>query len=619
MYCVKKVTQDLTWVGGNDRRLALFEGIYPVPNGVSYNSYLLKDEKNVLFDTADKAVLLQLMENTEHVLGGETLDYIVVHHMEPDHSYALGELLKRYPKAKLVCNKKALDMINAFFDIDLIDRAHIVNEGDALSTGKHELMFINAPMVHWPEVMMTYDKTDGILFSADVFGAFGALNGAVFSDETESFAEYMNEARRYYTNIVGKYGAQVQAVLKKMSAPDINMICPLHGFVIRNHIGDFIEKYSKWSTYTPEENGVMIAYASIYGNTENTAEILAARLREKGIKTVLFDVSVTHFSKIISASFMYSHLVFASVTYNGAVFPVMESLLREIAAHNIQNRTVAFIENGSWAPVSAKLMKTILEPLKNITYLEEKISVKSSIKASQLSDIDMLSEGINSSIGDVRKTENENVDKSAFFKLSYGLFVLTAKTAKKDNGCIINTASQITSAPAVISIAVNKTNETCKMIEKTGIFNISVLTKSAPFEIFKRFGFQSGRDTDKFVDFENTARSENGLLYITKDVNAFFSASVISTIDCGTHTVFLAEIKQSKILSEEESATYEYYHKNIKKSPVGETKKGFVCRVCGYVYEGDTLPEEFVCPICKHGAEDFEPVKHFEEVNAKNE
>lgn len=394
MYCTKSVAPDLTWIGGNDRRLAMFEGVYSVPRGVSYNSYLLKDEKTVLFDTVDKAVSKVFFENLSHTLGGRPLDYIIVQHMEPDHAATLEETALRYPEAKIICSAKTLVMIKQFFDFDAEGRAQTVAEGETLSTGRHELHFLMAPMVHWPEVMVTYDTMDKILFSADAFGCFGALNGAIFADEVDFERDYMDEARRYYTNIVGKYGVQVQALLKKASAIDIEMICPLHGFVWRKDLGTFIEKYSLWSSYTPEEKGVMIAYASIYGNTENAAEIIACRLRDRGIKTVMFDVSVTPASEIIAASFKYSHLLFASVTYNAGIFVTMEALISDLTAHNIQNRTVAVVENGSWAPTSGKLIRTELEKCKNMHILNETLRLKSSLKESQLEELESLAEAL---------------------------------------------------------------------------------------------------------------------------------------------------------------------------------------------------------------------------------
>lgn len=398
MYCLRKITDDLTWVGGNDRRLAMFEGVYSVPDGVSYNSYLMMDEKTVLFDTVDKAISKVFFENLTEMLGERPLDYLVVHHMEPDHSFTLEEVVLRYPNLKIICNTKIVTMIKQFFDFDIDSRAIIVKEGDVFSTGKHQLKFYMAPMVHWPEVMMTYDTTDGILFSADAFGCFGALNGAIFADEVDFQQNYMKEARRYYANIIGKYGSQVQAVLKKIASLDIRLLCPLHGFVWRKDIDQYVEKYERWSSYTPEEEGVVIAYASIYGNTENAAEILAARLWDRGIKAVMFDVSVTPASDIITSAFQYSHLVFASTTYNNGIFVSMEALIFDIVAHNLQNRTVAVIENGSWAPVSGKLIRAELEKCKNMNILENKLSIKSSLKKNQMIEIDAIVDAIEETI-----------------------------------------------------------------------------------------------------------------------------------------------------------------------------------------------------------------------------
>ena len=398
MYCTKKIASDLVWVGANDRRLAMFEGVYSVPAGVSYNSYLLTDEKTVLFDTVDKAVSRTFFENLEHELGGRPLDYVIVHHMEPDHSATLSELLLRHPETTVVCNDKTAVMIAQFFGKDAVKNMQLVKEGDVLSAGAHELTFYLAPMIHWPEVMMTYDKSAHTLFTADAFGVFGALNGAIFADEVDFDRDYLKEARRYYTNIVGKYGVQVQNLFKKIAGLDIQMLCPLHGFVWRRDLGYILEKYNLWSTYTPEDKGVMIAYASIYGNTENAAEILASKLRERGVRTAMYDVSVTPASDIIAECFRWSHLVFASATYNGGIFVTMDELLRDIAAHNLQKRTVAFMENGTWAPVSARQMAAILALLKNMTVLEQSVAIRSSLTEGQLAEIealaDVIAEGI---------------------------------------------------------------------------------------------------------------------------------------------------------------------------------------------------------------------------------
>ena len=629
MHSIKKITDDLIWVGANDRRLAMFEGVYSVPYGVSYNSYLLMDEKTVLFDTVDKAVSHRFLENVTFALDGRSLDYLVLQHMEPDHSAAIEDLLIRYPDVKVVCNAKTLTLLNQFFDIDI--DAQIVKENDTLNTGKHCLNFVMAPMVHWPEVMVTYDSTDKILFSADAFGTFGALNGAIFADEVDFDTEYMSEARRYYTNIVGKYGAQVQSLLTKASALDIEMICPLHGFVWRKKLSDIISRYVLWSTYQPEENGVMIAYASVYGNTENAAEILAGLLRDKGIKAVMFDVSVTPASEIISAAFKWSHLVFASTTYNAGIFVTMEDLVNDLVAHNIQNRTVGIIENGSWAATSGGLIKGKFEKCKAVNVLEQCVSIKSGLKKTQLSELDAMAEAIAAdiaSLGDGSGSvdggtvggadagagvgaDGGSVDPKAMFKFSYGLFVLTAMDDSKDNGCIINTAIQVTSSPNRISIAVNKTNFTHDMIIKTESFNISILSTDAQFRIFEQFGFHSGRDTDKFVDCGYDDRTTNGVRYVPESTNCVISGKVKDSYDYGTHTLFIADVTEAIVLSNEPSVTYQYYFDNIKPKPQPhkDKLKGFVCKICGYVYEGDSLPDDFICPLCKHGAVDFEPIK----------
>ena len=612
MHHAISIREDLFWVGGNDRRLTLFENVFPIPRGVSYNAYVLLDEKTVLFDTVDKSVSGVFFESLAHVLAGRKLDYLIVNHMEPDHAATMEELVLRYPEVTIVTNAKAVAMIRQFFLFDVDARCKVVAEGDTLTTGRHTLAFLMAPMVHWPEAMVTYDATTKTLFSADAFGTFGALSGNLFADEVDFERDWLDDARRYYVNIVGKYGTQVQALLKKAATVDIDMICPLHGPVWRTNLSWFIEKYQKWSTYTPEDNAVMIAYASVYGNTENAANILASKLAARGVKKIaMYDVSATHPSVIVSEAFRCSHLVFASTTYNAGIFCNMETALLDIAAHNLQNRTVALIENGSWAATAGKLMAELLGKLKNITVLDNKLTIKSSLKEGQLAALDGLADAIAASL----KKEAEpaptpaQVESNAMFKLSYGLFVLTARDGAKDNGCIINTAQQLTSAPMRISITVNKANYTHDMIEKTGAFNISVLTEGAPFGLFKQYGFQSGRTADKLSGGE--PRTENGIAYLSEHANAVISGKVISTVDCGTHTLFIADVAEAHVLSAEPSVTYAYYFAHIKPKPqpAAEKKKGFVCKICGYVYEGETLPPDFICPLCKHGAEDFEPLQ----------
>lgn len=399
MHCVKKVTDDLYWIGGSDRRLALFENVYPIPRGVSYNSYVLLDEKTVLLDTVDASISGLFFENLEYVLNGRTLDYLIVNHMEPDHCAVIGDVVRRYPDVKLVCNAKTVPMLKQFFNFPVEDRTVIVKEMDTLCTGKHTFAFVMAPMVHWPEAMVSYDTVDKILFSADGFGTFGAINGNLFADEVNFERDWLDDARRYFINIVGKYGVQVQNLLKKAATLEIKMICPLHGPVWRENLGWFIEKYDTWSSYKPEDQAVMIAYASIYGNTENAAEILASKLADKGVKNIaMYDVSVTDPSVIVSESFRCSHLVFAAPSYNGGIFTKMETVLSELKAHSLQNRTVAIMENGTWAPVAGRQMREIFAGMKNIELLEEGVTIRSAVKEVQEESLEALAEKIASSL-----------------------------------------------------------------------------------------------------------------------------------------------------------------------------------------------------------------------------
>lgn len=399
MHCVKKVTDDLYWIGGSDRRLALFENVYPIPRGVSYNSYVLLDEKTVLLDTVDASISGLFFENLEYVLNGRTLDYLIVNHMEPDHCAVIGDVVRRYPDVKLVCNAKTVPMLKQFFNFPVEDRTVIVKEMDTLCTGKHTFAFVMAPMVHWPEAMVSYDTVDKILFSADGFGTFGAINGNLFADEVNFERDWLDDARRYFINIVGKYGVQVQNLLKKAATLEIKMICPLHGPVWRENLGWFIEKYDTWSSYKPEDQAVMIAYASIYGNTENAAEILASKLADKGVKNIaMYDVSVTDPSVIVSESFRCSHQVFAAPSYNGGIFTKMETVLSELKAHSLQNRTVAIMENGTWAPVAGRQMREIFASMKNIELLEEGVTIRSAVKEAQEASLEALAEKIASSL-----------------------------------------------------------------------------------------------------------------------------------------------------------------------------------------------------------------------------
>ncbi len=613
MHCVKKIQEDLYWIGGSDRRLALFENIYPIPRGVSYNAYVVLDEKTILLDTVDRSVSDLFFENLEHVLCGRKLDYLVVNHMEPDHCATMAEVVRRHPEVTIIGNYKTIPMIRNFFDFDVDSRAMVIKEFDTLCTGKHTFTFVMAPMVHWPEAMVTYDVTTKTLFSADAFGTFGALGGNLFADEVNFETEWLDDARRYFTNIVGKYGTQVQALLKKAATIEIDMICPLHGPVWRKNIGWFLDKYQHWSRYEPEETAVMIAYGSIYGNTENAAEILASELADRGVRNVaLYDVSATHPSVIVAEAFRCSHLVFASSTYNAGIFSPMETVLTDLAAHNLQNRTVGIIQNGSWAPTSGDLMRQKIASMKKMTILDAAVDIQSSVKDAQRQQLQALADAIVDSMPKAQVIDHsEQIEPNAFFKLSYGLFVLTTNDGKRDNGCIINTVTQLTDTPKRVTIAVNKQNYTHDTLLKTGVFNVSVLSEDAPFKVFQQFGFCSGRDTDKFSGFAYAERSENGLLRLNRYADAFLSCKVIDSYDYGTHTLFVADVTEARVLSNQPPITYAYYFANTKPKPQPpeEGVTGWVCKICGYVYEGDVLPADFICPLCKHGAADFERLK----------
>ena len=616
MHCVRHVADNLIWVGANDRRLAMFEGVYSVPDGVSYNSYLLLDKQTVLFDTVDKAVRERFLENLTHGLAGRPLDYLILQHIEPDHSAAVEDVVARYPGVTLVLNSKSANFVKQFFNLDSSVKMLIVKEGDSLNTGEHTLHFAMAPMVHWPEVMVTYDSKTRTLFSADAFGCFGALNGALFADEVDFKRDYLDEARRYYTNIVGKYGPQTQAVLNKAAGLEIDTICPLHGFVWRKNLNEIIAPYKLWAAYEPEVSGVMIAYASVYGNTENAAEILSTKLREAGIKTVMFDVSVTPASEIVAAAFKWSHLVFASTTYNAGIFVTMEALIYDLVAHNIQNRTVALIENGSWASTSGQLMKDKLAGCKNMRFIGDIVSIVSAVKGDKLAEIEGLAKALVQSFPAkpqaVVDAPPSGVDMDTMWRIPYGLYLVSARDGERDNGCIVNTVAQVTVSPLQIAVSISKDSLTHDMVAKTGCLAVSVLSNSAPFAIFEHFGLKSGRAQNKFEDMAHLwsssfARADNGLYVLTNHANAIITAKVVTATDCVTHTIFIAEIDQAQILNDEPSCSYEYYLESIKPKPQPpkEGQTGYICKICGYIYEGEDLPSDFICPLCKHGVADF--------------
>ena len=594
-----KITEDIVYIGVNDHKVDLFEGQYPVKNGMSYNSYLLLDEKVAVFDTVDIGFTHEWLDNLQAALGGRAPDYLIVQHMEPDHSANIGSFLKVYPDATVVATAKAFVMMEQFFGTGFAQNRIVAENGATLSLGKHTLTFVFAPMVHWPEVMVTYDSTDKVLFSADGFGKFGAL------DREE---DWLDEARRYYIGIVGKYGAQVQALLKKASALDISIICPLHGPVLKENLGYYLHYYNIWSSYQPETDGILIAYASIYGNTRRAAELLGEKCKAMGCpEVVLCDLAREPISSAVAKAFRYSKLVLATTTYNADVFPFMRQFIEHLTERGFQNRTVALIENGSWAPLAAKVMKEMLAASKNITLLSPTVTVKSALSEDSKAQIEEVAgELCRAYLAQRDETANKN-DLSALFKIGYGLYVVTSNDGKKDNGLIVNTVTQVTNTPNRVAVVINKDNYSHHVILQTKKMNVNCLSVEAPFSVFETFGFQSGRSVDKFGG-EPQLRSDNGLVFLSRYINAFMSLEVEQYVDLGTHGMFVCGITEARVISDKETMTYTYYQENVKPKPQTEGKRGYVCKICGYVYEGDELPEDFICPLCKHGAADFEPI-----------
>lgn len=593
------ITDDIRYIGVNDHDVDLFESQYPVPNGMAYNSYVILDEKIAVFDTVDAHFTQEWLSNLQHEIGSRCPDYLIVQHMEPDHSANIANFMQMYPSAKIIASAKAFAMMQQFFGTAFADRQVVIKEGDTLSLGRHELSFIAAPMVHWPEVMVTYDRLDKVLFSADGFGKFGAL------DVAEDWAD---EARRYYFGIVGKYGAQVQNLLKKAASLDIRIICPLHGPVLKENLGYYLNLYQTWSSYTPEAEGIVIAYTSVYGNTKKAVELLADRLRANGCpKVIVYDLARCDMAKAVEDAFCYSKLVLATTTYNADIFPFMKEFINHLTARNFQNRTVALIENGSWAPMAAKTMKQMLEKSPKLTFTSASVQIKSALSEESSAQLERLA---NELCQDYLAQHDETADKNdltALFHIGYGLYVITSNDGKRDNGLIVNTVTQVTNTPNRIAVTINKSNYSHDVIKRTGIMNINCLSTDAPFKVFETFGFQSGRDVDKFTDIK-PLHSDNGLAFLPRYINAFMSLQVEQYVDLDTHGMFICGITESRVISSVETMSYTYYQNNVKPQPDAAGKKGFVCKICGYIYEGDVLPDDYICPLCKHGAADFEPL-----------
>ena len=596
---MKNITNDIFYVGVNDHQVDLFEGQYVVPNGMAYNSYIIKDEKIAVVDTVDKNFTHEWLDNVAEVLGKDKPDYLIVQHMEPDHSANIMNFLKVYPETVVVGNVKTFKMIEQFFGVD-IEKKLIVKDMDSLSLGKHQLTFVFAPMVHWPEVMVTYDSFDNVLFSADGFGKFGAL------DVEEDWA---CEARRYYIGIVGKYGSQVQTLLKKAATLDIQIICPLHGPVLTENLGYYINLYDIWSKYDVESEGIVIAYTSVYGNTKAAVLELAEKLKSNGCpKVVVNDLARCDMAEAVEDAFRYGKLVLATTTYNSEIFPFMREFINHLVERNYSNRTIGLIENGSWAPTAARVMKQMFEKSKNITFTENTVKILSALNNESRQQLDALAKELcQEYLATQDETANKN-DLTALFNIGYGLYVVTSNDGKKDNGLIVNTVTQVTNTPNKIAVTINKENYSHHVINQTGKMNVNFLTVDAPFSVFEKFGFASGRNVDKFENYEPN-RSDNGLVFLPRHINSFISLKVDQYIDLGTHGMFICSITESRVINNQESMTYTYYQNNVKPKPEVEGKKGYVCKVCGYVYEGEELPEDYICPLCKHGAIDFEPIK----------
>lgn len=595
-----EITRDVKYVGVNDHEIDLFEGQYDVKNGMSYNSYVILDEKTAVMDTVDARFTHQWLDNIQNTMGDRPVDYLIVQHMEPDHSANIANFMNIYKEAKIVATQKAFTMMQQFFGTDYEDRRIIVGEGDTLCLGSHTLTFVLAPMVHWPEVMVTYDSRDKILFSADGFGKFGALDAE---------EEWKEEARRYYIGIVGKYGVQVQNLLKKAAGLDIQRICPLHGPVLKENLGYYLNLYQTWSSYTPEEEGIVIAYTSVYGHTKKAVEMLEDRLRKKGCPSVeVYDLARCDMAEAVAAAFKYNKLVLATTTYNADIFPFMREYVDHLTERNFQGRTIGLMENGSWAPMAAKIMTQMLSGCKNLTFAQNVVRIKSAVSEESSQQLEKLAEELcHEYVEQNSSTANKN-DLSALFKIGYGLYVVTSNDGKKDNGLIVNTVSQVTDSPNRVAVTINKKNYSYHVIQQTGILNVNCLSVEAPFKVFETFGFQSGRAVDKFAGC-TPLRSDNGLVFLPRYINAFMSLKVEKYVDFESHGMFICTITEARVLSNAETMTYTYYQNYVKPKPDTEGKKGFVCKVCGYIYEGDVLPEDFVCPLCKHGAADFEPIK----------
>ncbi|MBE6039245.1 MAG: MBL fold metallo-hydrolase [Anaerofustis stercorihominis] len=594
------ITDDIRYVGVNDHQVDLFEGQYIVPNGMAYNSYVILDEKIAVMDTVDANFNDEWLKNIEEVIGCNTPDYLIIQHMEPDHAANIDKFMEKYSETTIVSSEKAFGMMGQFFGTDYADRRIIVKEGDTLTLGSHTLAFVEAPMVHWPEVIVTYDVKDKVLFSADGFGKFGAL------DVEEDWA---CEARRYYIGIVGKYGEQVQRLLQKAATLDIAIICPTHGPVLTENLGYYLNLYDTWSSYKPEDEGIVIAYTSVYGNTKKAVELLAEELEKNGApNVVVHDLARCDMAEAVEDAFRYSKLVLATTSYNAGIFPFMHTFINKLTERDYQNRTVAFMENGSWAPCANRVMKELLAGSKNLTFAKNDVTIWSALNAGSTDKVKALAKELSREYTAQNNDLADKNDLTALFNIGYGLYVVTSNDGEKDNGLIVNTVVQLTNTPNTVGVAVNKSTYSHDVIKATGKLNVNCLTTEAPFFVFQHFGFQSGRDVDKFEGCVDL-RSDNGLRYLPRYINSFMALSVINYIDLGTHGMFVCSVDEARTFSDKPTMTYSYYFDHVKPKPNTEGKTGYVCKTCGWIYEGEELPADIVCPLCNHGALDFEKIQ----------
>ena len=622
---MKKITESIFYAGADDTAIDLFEGQYSVPQGMSYNSYVIMDEKTAVMDTADARFTAEWLNNVKAALNGRKPDYLIVQHMEPDHSSGIAAFAEAYPEAVIAASPRAFDMMKNYYGSAFEDRRIVIRSSDTLSLGSRVLTFIAAPMVHWPEVIVTYDNRDRVLFSADGFGRFGTA---------EAGFPWADEAARYYFGIVGKYGAPVQTLLKKASALDIGMICPLHGPVLAGDaMAESLRLYGLWSSYTPEYSGVTVVYTSVYGHTAYAAKKLAAKLKARGEKTVrVFDLARDDMSEALSSAFRADRLVLATTTYNGEMFPFMKDFITRLTEHGYQNRKIALIENGSWAPLAARKMKEAFSSCAGLTFADTQVTVLSSLNAESEAGLNALADELSGSrivaaeeaadekaaaakpvqaVSSVKEENKNAIDNKALFDLTYGVFVLGAKAGERENACIINTCSQVANAPTRVAISCISGNLTPELIRESGMFTLSVLDETCLFETIRYFGMQSGREVNKLggIDMD---RDESGVPYVAWQCCAEISCRVKETVELGSHTLFIAEITSAKKLSANKPLTYADYHAKVKPKPAAPAPEkkpvAWRCRICGYVYEGENLPDDFVCPLCGHGREDFEPI-----------